>query len=196
MCHEVKCSDAMAYTLLTVAKVATHSPVATHRTARVTVLARARAKSGLELAGPVHLVRMKITHRGALGARLGRTSTLCIGAHLFHSMHTLIRFALSLRPTLLIVGAPLIVEEPPPACARVTLTRERGLTATLAATRNSYACARGSPACNAGRALFHRAGVRGFAGERANADRNLSALCFFWRGSGSLSFCRCSLSTA
>ena len=26
MCHEVKCSDAMAYTLLTVAKVATHSP--------------------------------------------------------------------------------------------------------------------------------------------------------------------------
>lgn len=157
-----------------------------------------RAKSRLELAGPVHLVRMKITHRGALGARLGRTSTLSIGAHLFHSMHTLIRFALSLRRTLLIpiVGAPLIVKEPPPACARVTLTRERGLTATLAATRNSYACARGSPACNAGRALFHRAGVRGFGGERANADRNLSALCFFWRGSGSLSFCRCSLSTA
>ena len=77
MCHEVKCSDAMAYTLLTVAKVATHSPVATHLrslgipTARVTVLARARAKSGLELAGPVHLVRMKITHR-----RVGVSSAL------------------------------------------------------------------------------------------------------------------------
>ena len=72
MCHEVKCSDAMAYTLLTVAKVATTpSPVATHLTARVTVLARARAKSGLELAGPVHLVRMKITHR-----RVGVSSAL------------------------------------------------------------------------------------------------------------------------
>ena len=157
-----------------------------------------RAKSRLALAVPVHSVRMKIAHRGALGARLGRTSTPSLGAHLFLSMHTLIRLALSLRRTLLIpiVGAPLIVEEHPPACPRVTLTHERGLTATLAATRKSYACARGSPACNAGRALFHRAGVRGFAGERANADRNLSALCFFWRGSGSLSFCRCSLSTA
>ena len=86
MCHEVKCSDAMAYTLLTVAKVATHSPVATHLTAHVTVLARARAKSRLELAVPVHLVRMKIAHRGALSARLGRTSTLSIGAHLALSL--------------------------------------------------------------------------------------------------------------
>lgn len=45
-----------------------------------------RAKSRLELAVPVHLVRMKIAHRGALSARLGRTSTLSIGAHLALSL--------------------------------------------------------------------------------------------------------------
>ena len=33
MCHEVKCSDAMAYTLLTVAKVATYTDTLTKKVA-------------------------------------------------------------------------------------------------------------------------------------------------------------------
>ena len=89
MCHEVKCSDAMANGLhLTHGSQGSHTltGTATHLTARVMVLARARAKSRLELAVPVHLVRMKIAHRGALSARLGRTSTLSIGAHLALSL--------------------------------------------------------------------------------------------------------------
>jgi hypothetical protein len=40
-----------------------------------------RAASRSELSGKVHLVRVQFAHRGAVVARLGRTSTLCIGAH-------------------------------------------------------------------------------------------------------------------